>query len=338
MNTNTKSITNTKTKKTQKKPSNHVIKPYNNTTKILQTYDNIKKFKTFYKTISKIDKQTIIDYKGTNYISINQYLYNNNKIKELYIEEWPFGNTIKDMFSNNTKELFDYKNIKIENIPKYVELYVNKYIINKINILDKIFTNKEISKLTGNEILYRGTTGNTNTSIKCKIGDTLIFNAFSSTSTNFGTSRQFIGNLFKNKNKNYVHCCLYILYGLKDVPYIYVPSQDIINKNIKSKISKSLYDEFEYLLPRNLKFRIKKIDNMIDTQLSYSNPLKFENLNKIIKHTKHNDIYKKINSKIKVYHIEFIEQLPILPLAEYTYDSKINIHFTKMNDITDIKK
>ena len=333
---NTKSNSGTKTKKNKQDITNNTVKPYNNTTKILKTYDNIKKSKTFYKTISKIEKETIKDYKGTNYISINQYLYNNNNIKELLIDEWSFGNTIKKMFSNNTKELFDYKNIKLENIPKYIELYINKFIINKINILDKIFTNKEISKLSGDEILYRGTSGHTNTKNKSKIGDTIVFNSFTSSSTNFDTSRSFIDHSFKQKQKEKMNtnCCLYMLYGLKDIPYIYIPAQDIIDKNIKSKISTSLYDEFEYLLPRNLKFKITKIDTMSDTKLTYSNPIKFENLNKIIKNTKHNDIYKKINNKIKVYHIQFLEQLPIVPLNEYKYDSKINIHFEKMSDST----
>ena len=299
---------------------------YDNTKKVLKTYSNIKKFKNFYKNISKIDKETLEDYKGSAYRILNNYLYNHNNIKELQIDEWLFGNTIKNLYSNNTKQLFNYKNINVEKLPKYVELYINKFIVNKINILDKLFTNKDIPKLTGDELLFRGTSGETNTSTKSKVGDEVIFNSFTSTSTNKDLSRGFINGKVGSNN---ILCCFYMLYGLKDIPYIYIPWNIIKNKQMKAPISHSLSDEFEYLLPRNLKFKIKKIDNMLDDSVSYSNPITFEKLNKIMKKTKNSNLYKKINGKIKVYHLDFVEQLPVDPLPEYIYNSKINLRFEK---------
>ena len=255
-------------------------------------------------------------------------MYNNNNIKELKIDEWSFGNYIKNLYSNNTKQLFNYKNINIEKLPKYVELYINKFVVNKINIIDKLFTHKDILKLTGNELLFRGTTGETNTSIKSKVGDELIFNSFISSSSNKDVSRNFIHG---KPTSNNMLCCYYMLYGLKDVPYIYIPWNSINKKKMKTSISESLYEEFEYLLPRNLKFKIKKIDNIFDDIVSYSSPITFEKLNKILKKTKNSDLYKKINSKIKVYHLDFIEQLPVEPIPEYVYNPKINLRFEKSN-------
>ena len=307
------------------------IHKYNTKKKILKTYSNLKKFNKFYKKISSIEKKTITGYKNTDYIAINKYLYDDNNIKEFSIDEWEFGNYIKTLYSNDTKELFNYKNISLDKLPKFIELYVNKFIINKIHILDKLFTNKEISKLNGDEILFRGTSGHAITTNKSKVGDSIIFNSFSSTSTNKDVSTNFINKLNKKHTLNNTLCCLYILQGLKDVPYIYIPWSNVMKSQLKSSITISLHDEFEYLLPRNLKFKIKKIETIIADDISYSNPITFEKLDKIMKHTKTNNLYKKINKKIKVYHLDFVEQLPVLPLAPYTYNSNINLHLDKIS-------
>ena len=225
------------------------FRKYDSTKKVLKTHSNIIKFTKFYKNISKIEKDTIQIYKLSGYIGINKYLYNNHKLKELSINEWDFNNTIKNLYSNDTKNLFNYKNINIEKLPEYIELYINNTIIKHITILDKLFINKDIPKLNGKEVLFRGTSGDTYTTSKSKIGDTLIFNSFTSSSTNIDISKNFINHKINKKN---VVCCLYVLNGLKDIPYIYIPWS--VHKNqMKSKISLSIYDEFEYLLPRNLK-------------------------------------------------------------------------------------
>ena len=313
------------------------FRKYDSTKKILKTHSNIIKFLKFYKNISKIEKDTIQIYKGMGYIGINKYLYNNHKLKELSINEWDFNNTIKNLYSNDTKNLFNFKNINIEKLPEYIELYINNTIIKHITILDKLFINKDIPKLNGKEVLFRGRSGDTYTTSKSKIGDTLIFNSFTSSSTNIDVSKNFINHKINKKN---VVCCLYVLNGLKDIPYIYIPWS--VHKNqMKSKISSSIYDEFEYLLPRNLKFKIKKIETILDDNISYTTQITFEKLNKILKKTKattktkakansDNNILKKINNKIKIYHLDFVEHLPVEPLEPYKYDSSLQLHINKV--------
>lgn len=312
------------------------FRKYDSTKKVLKTHSNIIKFTKFYKNISKIEKDTIQIYKdtiqiykGSGYIGINKYLYNNHKLKELSINEWDFNNTIKNLYSNDTKNLFNYKNINIEKLPEYIELYINNTIIKHITILDKLFINKDIPKLNGKEVLFRGTSGDTYTTSKSKIGDTLIFNSFTSSSTNIDISKNFINHKINKKN---VVCCLYVLNGLKDIPYIYIPWS--VHKNqMKSKISLSIYDEFEYLLPRNLKFKIKKIETILDDNISHTTQITFEKLNKIIKKTKSNNdnnILKKINNKIKIYHLDFVEHLTVEPLEPYKYDSSLQLHINKV--------
>ena len=313
------------------------FRKYDSTKKILKTHSNIIKFLKFYKNISKIEKDTIQIYKGMGYIGINKYLYNNHKLKELSINEWDFNNTIKNLYSNDTKNLFNFKNINIEKLPEYIELYINNTIIKHITILDKLFINKDIPKLNGKEVLFRGRSGDTYTTSKSKIGNTLIFNSFISSSTNIDVSKNFINKI----NKNNVGCCLYVLNGLKDIPYIYIPWFDIQKNQMKSKISSSIYDEFEYLLPRNLKFKIKKIETILDDNISYTTQITFEKLNKILKKTKattktkakansDNNILKKINNKIKIYHLDFVEHLPVEPLEPYKYDSSLQLHINKV--------
>ena len=316
------------------------FRKYDSTKKILKTHSNIIKFLKFYKNISKIEKDTIQIYKGFAYIGINKYLYNNYKLKELSINEWDFNNTIKNLYSNDTKNLFNFKNINIEKLPEYIELYINNTIIKHITILDKLFINKDIPKLNGKEVLFRGTSGDTYTTSKSKIGDTLIFNSFISSSTNIDVSKNFINHKINKKN---VVCCLYVLNGLKDIPYIYIPWS--VHKNqMKSKISSSIYDEFEYLLPRNLKFKIKKIETILDDNISYTTQITFEKLNKILEKTKantkantkakansDNNILKKINNKIKIYHLDFVEHLPVEPLEPYKYDPSLPITFISSN-------
>ena len=322
------SIKNTKTR----------FSKYSTKKKILKTHSNLKKFKTFYKNISSIEKQTLMGYKNFDYKSINKYLYNHNNIKEFNIDYQDFGENIKSLYSNTTKGLFNYKNISVENLPKYIELYVNKFIINKIHILDKLFAHKDIYKLSGDEILYRGTKGHTITNDKNKIGDEVIFNSFTSTTTNKNVTNFFINENHQNntikktpkKHKsNTSICCLYILHGLKDVPYIFIPWQNVMKSQLKSHIKTSLNEEFEYLLPRNLKFKIKKIETIIDDNVSSSSSITFEKLDKIMKYTKLNNLYKKINNKIKVYHLDFVEQLPVVSLEPYKYNSKLNLHIEK---------
>ena len=307
------------------------LRKYSTKKKILKTHSNLKKFSNFYKNISSIEKETLIGYKHFDYQSINKYLYNNNDIKEFSIDELDFDVNLKNLYSSNTKDLFNYKNISIENLPKYIELYVNKFIINKIHILDKLFSHKDIYRLNGDEILYRGTVGHTITNDKNKIGDEVVFNSFTSTTTNKDVTEYFINGVYnksspKKHKLNSIICCLYILHGLKDVPYIFIPWKNVMKSQMKSHIKFSLHEEFEYLLPRNLKFKIKKIETIIDDTISSSSAITFEKLDKMMKNTNINNLYKKINNKIKVYHLEFVEQLPLVSLEPYKYSPKIHLH------------
>ena len=318
---------------------------------LIKMLSNITKFKEFYKKLSKPDKEILNFYKdassGVGYIHINKYLYNNT-IDEINLSEIInyYDVNKKKLFTNNTQNLFDINKIDMTKISKFVEYYINKNIVNNINNIDKLFMNKNIPKIDGIDVLYRGTKGDTQTSKKSKIGDEIIFKNFLSTSTKMDNATSFSNNFFNKKSKVKYNCCIYILYNVKNIPFIYLPWNIKQNKSLDNfKINMVTSDEFEYLLPRNLKFKIINITYDVKPSEYDLNKLRFKDFGEFVdkKHIKKDDtddhrninnndydlIKEKIFKKIKVYHLEFIEQLPITEIPQYVYSNKINLHINK---------
>jgi hypothetical protein len=321
------------------------------TKKMIRMLSNLRKFKVFYKKLSKEQKAVLAYYKSFGYVAMNQYLYNNKSIKELNIDNL-FIQKLKDYYSENTKSLIDLKSINPGNIKQIVELYINKQVIEKINSMDDLFKLPDIPKLEGNEYLYRGTNDHTETTKKSKVGDIITYNNYLSTSTLKDISEEFVGSWRQNKKSNNL-CCMYILHNLKDIPFIYIPWQ-IKKAHIfeKTDISQVSSDEFEYLLPRGLKFKIIKIESKIYHGYGSTKKLSFSKLDKIITLTsskynsiKLNDnsvqkIFDKTNKKITTYHLEYVGQEPVEKLPLFEYNAKINLHITPetKEDITSSKQ
>uniref|UniRef100_A0A6C0EXV5 Uncharacterized protein n=1 Tax=viral metagenome TaxID=1070528 RepID=A0A6C0EXV5_9ZZZZ len=326
---------------------------------LIKMLSNITKFKEFYKKLSKADKEILNFYKaatsGVGYIHINKYLYNNT-LDDLDLNDIiDYYNINKNkLFTNNTQNLFDINRIDMTKISKFVEYYINKNIVNNINNIDKLFMNKNIPKIDGINVLYRGTKGDTQTSKKSKIGDEIIFKNFLSTSTKMDNATSFSNNFFNKKFKIKYNCCIYILYNVKNIPFIYLPWNITQNKSLDNfKINMVSGDEFEYLLPRNLKFKIINITYDVKPSEYDFNKLRFKDFGKFVdkKHIKkdinnhrninNNDydlIKEKIFKKIKIYHLEFIEQLPITEMPQYVYSNKINLHINKPYENTTLDK
>jgi predicted transcriptional regulator len=317
-----------------------------NTKKIIKMLYNLKHFKSIYKNFTNKEKETLQNYKYDGYKLINKYLFDDNKINELTINKFNFMNGIKKHLDENTKQLIDINSINIKNIQKYIEYFINKNIINNIITIDKIFTSDKLPKFTGDDVLYRGTRGHSVTNKKSKVGDELIFKNFMSTSTEISISTKFT-NIFENIKEN---CCMYIFSGLKDVPYLYLP-WSIIKPNRNISLYNVNSDEFEYLLPRGLKFKITKISKgIINTDMQEEvKHMTFDKLDKYISKNRMNtmnndDLQKIINhiyKKIKVYNLEYIgkdeNSEPIIP---YVYKPNlkltINIPEDKPNDDDDL--
>jgi len=218
---------------------------------------------------------------------------------------------------------------------------MNDVIINSINTIDKLFNNEYINTLKGDEILYRGDNGDIINNNNIHIGEDVVFKNFISSSIDKKIPLNFIKTIsLKNNNNNNI-CCLYMLYKLQSIPYIYIPRESIGRQIINTKLQISNYfEEFEYLLPRNLKFKLINITYENKVILQPKKNLKFKQLNTLtkkinIKHLENNNLdnhdYNIISHKIyrtnniKIYHLEFIEQLPITKIEPYVYNNDIEI-------------
>jgi hypothetical protein len=323
------------------------------TNKIISMMSNLKKFTIFYKNLTPIEKNILQNYKNNGYIEINKYLYNDIKINDLNINRnGIFFNQIKTYFSKETINIFDIKSINPGNIKQIVELYMNKVVIDQINVIDKIFTKPNVNLLQGNELLYRGSRGHSITTKNSKVGNEIIFKNFISTSTEQAISEKFIEDFMIKTQTKKQHCCMYVFHNMKDVPFIYLPW----NINNSSKLNKqyinlAFKDEFEFLLPRGLKFKIIKKE-LIDFKNNlytnkYIKKISFNKFDKMLNNinvnidkinlSKMNDedfakIYNKITNKIVTYHLEYIGQEPLIPLQPFIYNSNINLHIENASD------
>ena len=131
---------------------------------------------------------------------------------------------------------------------------------------------------------------------------------------------------------------------MKDVPFIYLPWQIKNSDKLSTKtISQTFNDEFEFLLPRGLKFKIIKKE-LVDFKTTWEmdqsvKKISFDKFAKFIASagisidkmnlSKMNDedfrkLYDKISNKILTYHLEYISQEPVEVLPPFVYNSKIN--------------
>ena len=319
-----------------------------NINKYIKVYKLIQKFKLFYKSLSYNELFVIKNYNdnGYQYIHpyINSFLYNNNKITKLTFEKYIFD---KDNIYLLKKKYFtkyiNYKTQNFKNNSKFVSFYMNDVIINSINTIDTLFNNEYINTLKGDEILYIGDDGDIINNNNIHIGEDVVFKNFISSSIDKEIYVNLISGIpypYHNNNNNNV-CCLYMLYKLQSIPYIYIPMGSIGRKIINNKLEISNYfEKFEYLLPRNLKFKLINITYENKVILQPKKKLKFKQLNTLtkkinIKHLENNNLdnhdYNIISHKIyrthniKIYHLEFIEQLPITKIEPYVYNNDIEI-------------
>lgn len=232
----------------------------NDTDKIVKMYLNITKFKQFYKKLTTQERDVIDNYKRWGYENINRFLYSGYKLDKLIFPDYMgfFQEDQKHTIPIYIQKYMNYKTNDFVNKPEFITTFMNKLIINRIQEIDKLFTKPHIPRLNGTELLYRGTNGNAMTDENTKIGDELVFKNYTSSSISRAAALNFTN--IKTINTNHA-CCLFILYNLKNIPYIYLPWFEVYkNKNIAdSHIINADDDEAEYLLPRNLKFKIINI-------------------------------------------------------------------------------
>lgn len=184
-------------------------------------------------------------------------LTNNKKPRDIFFpfslsEEESFRSDIFGSISINN-EYPMLQSFDIKDIPNYIK---NNYKLRIaiLNDLDAIYNKPKCPLLTGNEILFRGMRM-PDSFKKLKTGDTFTFKNFIST-----TFDRHIAEFFSDGDS------LFIFNNIINIPFLYMPGNKIYADNAKD-YTKELgkltpYSDYsEYTLPRNLEFKIYKIEN-----------------------------------------------------------------------------
>lgn len=178
--------------------------------------------------------------------------------------------------SPHLNELLPFNNtLDIKELNKYIETSY-KARITLLNRLDKIYDRADCPRLNGDEILFRGMHMNSDIK-KLKTGDTYLFKNFISTTVDRNVAERFSNGE-----------CLFILMNMKDIPFIYMPNSKEYGKDNFSKFmvnTEPLIDYSEFTLPRNLEFKIERMEKKSITHDTIGEPLikTFAKLLKVLK-------------------------------------------------------
>ena len=286
INTHNKTYSYIKRKITRKDVRKHEVKRVHNIMNILPSI--IK----FYNTLSKTDIIALKYYKGNGSYFQTNLLTNNKKPREIL---FPFSLQAETMFRNDIygsiNNLYPMiQSFDIKDIPNYIK---NNYQLRIaiLNDLDVIYNNPKCPRLTGNEILFRGMMM-PDSFKKLKTGDTFTFKNFIST-----TFDRTIAEFFSRGNT------LFVFNNIINIPFLYMPGIKIQADNAKD-YTKELgkltpySDLSEYTLPRNLEFKIYKIETGFNTQTYYSaNTNKTTNMSNLFKLLQKNKNLQNTNMK-----------------------------------------
>lgn len=284
INTHNKTHSYIKRKITRKDVRQHEVKRVQ---KIMNILPSIIKF---YNTLSKTDIIALKYYKGNGSFFQTNLLTDNKKPREILFpfslyEETMFRNDIYGSINNLYPML---QSFDIKDIPNYIK---NNYKLRIaiLNDLDAIYNNPKCPRLTGNEILFRGMMM-PDSFKKLKTGDTFTFKNFIST-----TVDRTIAEYFSRGNT------LFVFNNIINIPFLYMPGIKIQADNAKD-YTKALgkltpYSDYsEYTLPRNLEFKIYKIETAFNTQSAYvENTTKTTNISNLFKLLQKNKNLQKTN-------------------------------------------
>lgn len=259
--------------------------------RVSKILDILPKFVKFYNKLSPLQIIALKFYKGIGSQFQSKILSDDatSKTREIsfpfyYIHDRSLRSDITEFASQYMPMSLS---LDIKDIEKYVETsYKTRFSL--LNVLNNIYDMPDCPKLTGIEILFRGMQYTPQIK-KLKVGDTYTFKNFISTTIDRNIAEKYSRG-----------DCIFVLMDMKNIPFIYMPnSKDYpydINKSFSQfMMDRNIYYDFsEYTLPRNLEFKIVKIekqsliaqDSIFDSYSEYAST--FKKLQKIL-HTNLND-------------------------------------------------
>ena len=249
-------------------------------------------YKKILKKMLKDNKniKSLVYYKGSGYININKLLISKS-LPYIYLFN-KYDNTIKNIYNKtsiNTDPIYifpdDLKKISehkknnllkhISNIDYLFTKYYNEVILSDCIVFrgmtnEDLLSNKSKSKVNFNDLFYQ-MKKQSSLSNKYKLNldenNEFVFDNYISTTFNMKTALNFASNILLVLNIKKEH----------NIPGIYL--SDLFFRNINNKKDLNnffkIYDhEFEILLHRNLKIKIKKVKTVkIDTGYYFSSSI-----------------------------------------------------------------
>ena len=219
--------------------------------------DTVIAYSEFYNSLKPAEKTALQYYKYAGYQPINTFLRSgDNEIFEPEI----FITGMHDNIPNSKRVEYkaEYAKLSPKTTLQEYSAFVYKYFIktamDSIRALDAVFARPNIPRIHGKGsapvVLYSGTSfpGSRN----FKVGDTITMPDYRSTSFSPRVSVGFMGGYGPNS-------VLFVMRGLQGQPYVYL-DWDAVRKGTMTglKAGGLMGDEFEYVLPRGMKFRVVK--------------------------------------------------------------------------------
>uniref|UniRef100_A0A6C0HLX9 Uncharacterized protein n=1 Tax=viral metagenome TaxID=1070528 RepID=A0A6C0HLX9_9ZZZZ len=232
-------------------------------------------FEKFYKKLSDHEIIALKFYKHIGSRWQTNLLTNTSKQREI---QFPFEiyndmELREDIIGENAANLIPVSKTNINDMNTYIKTSLTARIT-LLNRLENIFNRSDCPKLTGNEILFRGISIFPELKKK-KVGDTIKFKNFMSSSID------------KNVGEGYADNTLLVFLGLKNVPFLYMPNAKMYSeygyKFATFIVDQSITDDLsEFVLPRNLEFKIDAIDDDYKSYTQYAHRTSFKKILKLL--------------------------------------------------------
>lgn len=219
--------------------------------------DTVIAYSEFYNSLKPAEKSALQYYKYAGYQPINTFL---RSMDNEFYEPEIFISGRHDNIPNSKRA--EYKDDFAKLSPKttlqeytaFVYKYFVKTTMDAIRAMDAVFARPNIPRIHGKGsapvVLYSGSSfpGSRN----FKVGDMITMHDYRSTSFSPRVSVGFMG-------ESGTDSVLFVMRGLQGQPYVFL-DWDAVRKGTMTglKAGGLMGDEFEYVLPRGMKFRVVK--------------------------------------------------------------------------------
>jgi hypothetical protein len=224
-----------------------------------KTRELIDTYNIFYKDLSPDQKEVLNKYKTTFYWDINLFLYDREEYyRSTYLN---IIEMLDSIYKDKQKEKLSLNSIKKELFNKSIEVY--EQLIYNISTMDTIFD--KVKPIGKKHIVYRGMVLDEKNQYQVKtlkklyslkVGETITFQNFISTSLDSSVSFNFSSSKFTEKKDDEI-CCLLKINIPKSTKLLYLDAEEVGFKGYTDSESISIWSEYEFLLPRSSTLKYK---------------------------------------------------------------------------------